>query len=150
MPVRRRVSQLSVLLLLSRYLSVKVIDCVKCYGCRCACAEDRWVTHRPPTDVVWLLLSSIRFLNLFETFKPLFTTGSDVPGTANMLLLFETAAGFALFKVNKEDKLEKSDVSVFLSCLRGEQPGQQLIRDLTAAACRTCTRTSRLLTQQRR
>eukprot|EP00882_Tetradesmus_deserticola_P018804 GHRQ01020192.1.p3 GENE.GHRQ01020192.1~~GHRQ01020192.1.p3 ORF type:complete len:108 (+),score=61.39 GHRQ01020192.1:405-728(+) len=26
-----------------------------------------------------------------------------------MLLLFETAAGFALFKVNKEDKLEKSD-----------------------------------------
>jgi hypothetical protein len=29
-----------------------------------------------------------------------------------MLLLFETAAGFALFKVNKEDKLEKSDVSI--------------------------------------
>lgn len=27
-----------------------------------------------------------------------------------MLLLFETAAGFALFKVNKEDKLEKADV----------------------------------------
>lgn len=28
-----------------------------------------------------------------------------------MLLLFETAAGFALFKVNKEDKLEQSNVS---------------------------------------
>jgi len=27
-----------------------------------------------------------------------------------MLLLFETAAGFALFKVNKEDKLEQSNV----------------------------------------
>jgi hypothetical protein len=26
-----------------------------------------------------------------------------------MLLLFETAAGFALFKVNREDKLEKVD-----------------------------------------
>jgi len=26
-----------------------------------------------------------------------------------MLLLFETAAGFALFKVNREDKLEKID-----------------------------------------
>jgi hypothetical protein len=29
-----------------------------------------------------------------------------------MLLLFETAAGFALFKVNKEDKLEEANVSV--------------------------------------
>lgn len=28
-----------------------------------------------------------------------------------MLLLFETAAGFALFKVNKEDKLEQTNVS---------------------------------------
>jgi hypothetical protein len=27
-----------------------------------------------------------------------------------MLLLFETAAGFALFKVNKEDKLEQTNV----------------------------------------
>lgn len=27
-----------------------------------------------------------------------------------MLLLFETAAGFALFKVNKEDKLEQANV----------------------------------------
>lgn len=27
-----------------------------------------------------------------------------------MLLLFETAAGFALFKVSKEDKLEKAEV----------------------------------------
>ena len=30
-----------------------------------------------------------------------------------MLLLFETAAGFALFKVVKEDKIEKAEVSVF-------------------------------------
>ena len=29
-----------------------------------------------------------------------------------MLLLFETAAGFALFKVNKEDKLEQTNVRV--------------------------------------
>jgi hypothetical protein len=29
----------------------------------------------------------------------------------NMLLLFETAAGFALFKVNNEDKLEKAEVT---------------------------------------
>jgi hypothetical protein len=34
-----------------------------------------------------------------------------------MLLLFETAAGFALFKVNKEDKLQKSDVS---GCCAGQ------------------------------
>lgn len=27
-----------------------------------------------------------------------------------MLLLFETAGGFALFKVNKEDKLEQANV----------------------------------------
>lgn len=32
-----------------------------------------------------------------------------------MLLLFETAAGFALFKVNKEDKLEQSHVRHHLS-----------------------------------
>jgi hypothetical protein len=51
-----------------------------------------------------------------------------------MLLLFETAAGFALFKVNKEDKLEKSDVSKLISFSRGRWPAQQLIRDLTAGA----------------
>ena len=33
-----------------------------------------------------------------------------------MLLLFETAAGFALFKVVKEDKLEKAEVSCVCVC----------------------------------
>lgn len=35
-----------------------------------------------------------------------------------MLLLFETAAGFALFKVVKEDRLEKSEVRLGLRSMQ--------------------------------
>ena len=35
----------------------------------------------------------------------------DLARTRNMLLLFETAAGFALFKVLKEGKLQETEVS---------------------------------------
>lgn len=72
-----------------------------------------------------------------------------------MLLLFETAAGFALFKVNKEDKLEQANVRVQRSAFRGPAAavlptGADLLGTTALVFCRTLQRTSRRLTAQRR
>lgn len=54
-----------------------------------------------------------------------------------MLFLFETAAGYALFKVVKENKLEKADVS-FVVCAKGIEPVIALSSDLKTCIWLIC------------
>lgn len=67
-----------------------------------------------------------------------------------MLLLFETAAGFALFKVLKEGKLKETEVC--LTCAAAKPVSETWCRRvrLGGVLCRTCTRTLSLWMRQRR